>query len=356
MATITFNGESFAVDHAVKGADYIHGYDANGVLIVAFDGVTDFAGFTYDDTYMEPGECLTEHCNTVVYCGGALKTLGGKSVNPSMLYDEEYLTAERWNGKPVYRKIVTHSHTGAIGNSGGYKEVLIQHGISGFDRLIRCHGGVLWDESTGTFPYVSDGGGITTVTGVDGDAIWLKFYKDVFNDPTFFFDLSYTKESGQTPDEDGNTDMDGDGTGGTGGTGGGAGGGVTEEYVQQYVADAQSAFLDTTLSETGKAADAGAVGEYFTQAMMTISAELASKQPKGNYVQTVNGQTPDESGNVSVASVQPTAIDLSQFESNGRIVETFADGTTKTTTVEFDGNGKPAKITDSAGNIMTLNW
>ena len=52
----------------------------------------------------------------------------------------------------------------------------------------------------------------------------------------------------------------------------------------------------------------------------------------------------------------PTSIDLSQFESNGRIVENFADGTTKTTIVEFDGNGKPVKITDSAGNTMNLNW
>lgn len=77
-------------------------------------------------------------------------------------------------------------------------------------------------------------------------------------------------------------------------------GAATEEYVQQYVANFASDFLDTTLRESGKAADAGAVGEYFVQAMMGISGELANKQPKGNYVQTVNGQTPDEDGNVTV--------------------------------------------------------
>lgn len=80
MATLTFNGESFTVDHAVKGGDYIHGYDANGVLIVAFDGVTDFSDFTYDDTYMEPSDCLAEHCNSVVYCGGAFKRRDGTKV------------------------------------------------------------------------------------------------------------------------------------------------------------------------------------------------------------------------------------------------------------------------------------
>ena len=61
-------------------------------------------------------------------------------------------------------------------------------------------------------------------------------------------------------------------------------------------------------------------------------------------------------GDGGAATAQPTSIDLSQYESNGRIVETFADGTTKTTTVEFDGNGKPVKITDSAGNTTNLNW
>lgn len=268
--------------------------------------------------------------------------------------------------------------------------------------------------------------------------------------------------------------------------------------VQMVDGTRLSDFLDTTLTESGKAAESKAVGEYFTQAVMTISGELAKKQPKGNYVQTVNGQTPDEDGNViveggggvtswndltdkpfyeetsietivaeqeysgftylsalglygkagmnwfslregekytvrwhgedwpvtalkiaqqgmeaivlgneklltgeSATPVEPfvvyqitannycavcafdqeashtfgifkdntvihpldakflpssVSIDLSQYESNGKIVETFADGTTKTTTVEFDGNGKPVKITDSYGNTTNLSW
>ena len=47
--------------------------------------------------------------------------------------------------------------------------------------------------------------------------------------------------------------------------------------------------LDTTLTESGKAADAKAVGDA-----------LAEKQDSGNYVKSVNGTTPDESGNVTV--------------------------------------------------------
>lgn len=51
-----------------------------------------------------------------------------------------------------------------------------------------------------------------------------------------------------------------------------------------------------------------------------------------------------------------SAVDLSAYESNGQIVETYADGTTKTTTVEFDENGNPIKITDGDGNVINITW
>ena len=51
---------------------------------------------------------------------------------------------------------------------------------------------------------------------------------------------------------------------------------------------------------------------------------------------------------------EPVSIDLSAYESEGRIEETFADGSSVTTVMEFDENGKPAKITDSNGNVTDL--
>lgn len=75
------------------------------------------------------------------------------------------------------------------------------------------------------------------------------------------------------------------------------------------------------------------VSVYVTEGKIMIGAELAKEQP-------------------AVA----TNIDLSAFESDGRIVETFADGATATTTMEFNDNGKPIKITDSNGNVTTLVW
>lgn len=71
----------------------------------------------------------------------------------------------------------------------------------------------------------------------------------------------------------------------------------------------------------------------------------------GKILQVVNG----DYSLVSKSSVA-TAVDLSSFDSNGTIVETFADGSSKTTTVEFDASGNPVKITDGNGNVTTLTW
>lgn len=85
MATLSYGGVSYTVDHAVKGADYIHGYDEDSVMIVSFEGVTDFSGFAYDGTYMEPGHCLSESCNDLKYVGGALVKADGTIITYSDL-------------------------------------------------------------------------------------------------------------------------------------------------------------------------------------------------------------------------------------------------------------------------------
>lgn len=45
MATVTYCGLSFECTTAIKGEDYIHLLDADGVMIVAFDGVSDMSAF-----------------------------------------------------------------------------------------------------------------------------------------------------------------------------------------------------------------------------------------------------------------------------------------------------------------------
>lgn len=60
--------------------------------------------------------------------------------------------------------------------------------------------------------------------------------------------------------------------------------------------------------------------------------------------------------NLAKASAPAASIDLSGLDNTGQIVETFADGTTKTTTIESDENGNPIKITDGDGNVTELIW
>ena len=59
---------------------------------------------------------------------------------------------------------------------------------------------------------------------------------------------------------------------------------------------------------------------------------------------------------LSGESVAPTSINLSALDTDGTIVEEYPDGTTKTTTMEFNGDGNPIKITDEDGNETVLVW
>ena len=106
MATLTYNGESYTVDHAVKGADFIHGYDANAVMIVSFEGITNFSDFDYDGTYMEPEHCLAEGCNVVKYVGGKWQTSDGKPLLRAVTIT---FPAASWvdNGNEIFTQNVT---------------------------------------------------------------------------------------------------------------------------------------------------------------------------------------------------------------------------------------------------------
>ena len=103
MATLTFNGNSYTVDHAVKGTDYVYGYDANGVCIVALDGVTDFSGVSYDGVYMDPKTCETDPHNEVVYCGNGLRTRDGRNI--TAVY-KIILPASDWSSEAPFTQTV----------------------------------------------------------------------------------------------------------------------------------------------------------------------------------------------------------------------------------------------------------
>lgn len=145
MAVITFCGESYAVDHAVKGADYVHGYDANGVCIVAFEDVADLTAIEYDGEFMTPENCAEEVSNKVVYCGGKLMTLGGAMVCNAVTVE---LLPGGWanNAQTVDTEGVTAGNTVIVSPapSAGNFEAYTENGI-------RCTG-----QATGRLTFVCE--------------------------------------------------------------------------------------------------------------------------------------------------------------------------------------------------------
>lgn len=106
MATLTYNGESYTVDHAVQGTDYIHGYDADGCMVVSFEGVTSFDGFTYDGTYMSPTTCADEGCNKTLYVGSVLKTGDNRTVprgnTTTTIFTNKTVAVSAWTSDTTY--------------------------------------------------------------------------------------------------------------------------------------------------------------------------------------------------------------------------------------------------------------
>lgn len=59
---------------------------------------------------------------------------------------------------------------------------------------------------------------------------------------------------------------------------------------------------------------------------------------------------------IARVSPNPVSIDFSAFDTEGKIIEIFADSSTRTTTMEFDADGNPIKIIDADGNVTILTW
>lgn len=121
MYTLTYNSISYSVNHAVKGRNFIHGYNANGVLVVSFEGVTDFSGFSYSGTYLNPEDCLQEDCNAVKFHDGLLKRPDGTSISPVKVTGSGTVTVSLENGREyVYTAVTSLSITVAAVDCHGF--------------------------------------------------------------------------------------------------------------------------------------------------------------------------------------------------------------------------------------------
>ncbi len=161
---------------------------------------------------------------------------------------------------------------------------------------------------------------------------------------------------------------------------GGSGGGVTDTFPVGFVINLAdfSATCDKSFAEIYAAVGEGKfVYGMFSYMDAPVAIPFiciaADNQPfvlfEGTYelmgmkarifvladgtVETQVSQITDGGGGTSTP---PTNVDLSRLESDGVIEETYADGSVKTTTIEYDSTGNPVKITDGDGNVTNFTW
>lgn len=79
MPNVTFNGSTYSCTTAYKGSDYIHLLDSNGAMIVAFDGVSDFSGFSISGgSWTTPSDA---NCCIAVFHEDGMLMRGSKIAN-----------------------------------------------------------------------------------------------------------------------------------------------------------------------------------------------------------------------------------------------------------------------------------
>lgn len=110
-------------------------------------------------------------------------------INPPMLAGNEYRTTERWNGKIVYKKLLTWKSTTDMNYVGTYN---VPHGISSLDLpSLRIE----WTTNGWALPYVNGNESLhiaqydstNLVIKTDGNALW-----DAGR--TFYFTMKYCKD------------------------------------------------------------------------------------------------------------------------------------------------------------------
>lgn len=114
--------------------------------------------------------------------------------NPILYWGVEYRTTEKWDGKPVYTKWVSHTPTTDIGNASGSYGFAIEFSTPNFKRLIR-YGGSLNVENGNALPYFDAVGGYLGVNYMNNNGVAIAMNKKVIRaGTTINVQIWYTKE------------------------------------------------------------------------------------------------------------------------------------------------------------------
>lgn len=113
-------------------------------------------------------------------------------INPPMVPGTEYLTAMKYNGSPVYAKLVSRTFTTTQGNSSINTDINIAHGISGLNIALYYEANV---NGIYFMPYTdSVTGGNMSIIIINKTNIVVRLFKTYWDNPTFNVIVYYTKE------------------------------------------------------------------------------------------------------------------------------------------------------------------
>ena len=126
------------------------------------------------------------------YSGCYYRTVDGATewLNPPMVAGAEYRTAERYDGKAVYRKLLIYTPSGTVGSTSTITDVEIAHGITNLEYCLSCIG----RNNQNLIPNRSANYGGTLINKVNSEYIILRIDKDTWSG-TFYFEMRYTKST-----------------------------------------------------------------------------------------------------------------------------------------------------------------
>ena len=114
-------------------------------------------------------------------------------LNPPMNGWEEYRTAERWMGKPVYTKLASYCPPHDVGNSSGVYGFSFEFSTPNFFQLVR-YAGTLGSSANNPIPCFNSAGGFIGVNYMNSGGAAIAMNKKLIPaDEVLYIQLWYTK-------------------------------------------------------------------------------------------------------------------------------------------------------------------
>ena len=107
--------------------------------------------------------------------------------NPPMAAGAEYRTTERWNGKPVYKKLIEYTNSEAL---SGTMTLNVPHGIASLDMIVTAN----CTTSNYLLPYLTAGSSLC-ITAWSGTNITLNSNSSWGAGRKWYIELRYTKSA-----------------------------------------------------------------------------------------------------------------------------------------------------------------